>query len=218
MESVYKNLSMENASFNIMIETDDAFSPKLVGIQYEVKNHFGRYANVYRWDQVHSSEFENFSSTKVMLVFIMILIVLVASVNISSAIVMLVMERQKEIAILKSIGATPFGVTLSFLIAGAACGAGGLCFGIPIGILFTIFSNQLISGTEKMINLFTGLFHSGEIKLLDPAYYLTKIPVEIPWGAIALIVFGVIILSVLVSYIPARKAGKEKPLDILRKN
>lgn len=218
LESAYKNLSMENASYNIMIETPDAFSPQLVGIQQNIKNHFGRYANVYRWDQIHSSEFENFSSTKVMLLFVMMLIVLVASVNISSAIVMLVMERQKEIAILKSIGATPSGITLSFLMAGMACAIGGLIIGVPLGILFSVFSNQLILCTETIFNFFTGLFDVAEVKFLDPAYYLSEIPIEIPWLSVALIVFGVIILSVLVSYLPARKAGKEKPLDILRKN
>lgn len=218
LESAYKNLSMEDAAYNIMIETPDPFSPQLVGIQHQVKNHFGRYANIYRWDQLHAAEFENFSSTKVMLVFVMMLIVLVASINISSAIVMLVMERQKEIAILKSIGATPSGITFSFLMAGAACGCGGLIFGVPAGILISLFSNQLVVGMERVLNFATKLLHKGEIKLLDPAYYLTEIPVEIPWLAIALIVFGVIILSVLVSYIPARKAGKEKPLEILRKN
>ena len=218
IESVYKNLSMESATYNIMIETPDAFSPKLVAIQRAAKNHFGRYANVYRWNQIHSAEFENFSSTKVMLVFVMMLIVLVASVNISSAIVMLVMERQKEIAILKSLGATPGGITLSFLMAGTACGAGGLVIGIPAGILITVFSNQLIFALEKIINFFTNLFHAGELKLLNPAYYLTEIPVRISVSSVVLIGFGVIILSVLVSYLPSRKAGKEKPLDILRKN
>ena len=53
---------------------------------------------------------------------------------------------------------------------------------------------------------------------MDPAYYLAEIPVEIPGIQIILIVVAVLILSVLVSYIPARKAGREKPLEILRKN
>lgn len=218
LESVYKNLSMENAAYNIMIETPDAFSPELSRIQNNVKNHYGRYANVYRWNQIHASEFENFSSTKIMLVLIMILIVLVASVNISSALVMLVMERQKEIGILKSIGATPAGITISFLIAGVACGCGGLIIGVPAGIILTLLSNQLVVLLETVLNFFTGLFNGGEVQLLNPAYYLTEIPVNIPVSAIALIVIGVIILSVLVSYFPSRKAGKEKPLEIFRKN
>ncbi len=218
MQTAFEKLSLEDASYNIMIETADAFATDLVRIQRRCSNYFGRYANVYRWDQIHSAEFENFSSTKVMLVFVMLLIILVASVNISSAIIMLVMERQKEIAILKSIGASPAGVSLSFLLAGMSCSIGGLIFGLPLGIILTIFSNQIIKGVEHFINLVTRIFHGSEIVLMDPAYYLAEIPVEIPVKQILLILAGVLFLSFLVSFLPAHKAGKEAPLEILRKN
>ena len=218
IEAAYNSLSMESASYNVMFETEDAFSPNLVSIQKKLAGNFGRYANVYRWDQIHTAEFENFSSTKVMLVFVMMLIVLVATINISSAIVMLVMERQKEIAILKSIGAKPRGITLAFLTAALACGAGGLVIGLPIGIILTVFSNQIVHGLESLVNLISAMGGGGEIHLMDPAYYLSEIPVEIPGIQIILISVSDLILSVLVSYIPARKAGREKPLDILRKN
>ena len=216
LESAYKTLSMESANYNVMIETGDAFSPELVAIQRKLSESFGRYANVYRWDQIHTAEFENFSSTKVMLVFVMMLIVLVATVNISSAIVMLVMERQKEIAILKSIGAKPCGITVAFLLAALACGAGGLVFGVPAGILLTIFSNQIVHGLEWIINFFAVMGGGGQIHLMDPAYYLSEIPIDLPINQILLIIVAVMLLSVLVSFIPAKKAGKEKPLDILR--
>ncbi len=218
LEAAYKFVSLGNASFTVMIETPESYSPDLVRIQRELKKEYGKYINFYRWDQVHAAEFENFSSTKVMLVFVMMMIVLVASVNISSAIIMLVMERQKEIAILKSIGASPAGISFSFLLAGMSCAAGGIIFGLPLGIILTILSNQIINGLEKVINLFTRLFHGQKIVLMDPAYYLSEIPVEIPVKQVILIVIGVLLLSLLVSYLPARKAGKEKPLEILRKN
>ena len=218
IEAAYSSLSMESAIYNVMLETEDAFAPELVAIQRRVGERFGRYANVYRWDQIHTAEFENFSSTKVMLVFVMMLIVLVATVNISSAIVMLVMERQKEIAILKSIGAKPRGITFAFLTAAFACGAGGLVLGLPIGIILTVFSNQIVHGLEKLINMFAVMGGHAEVHLMDPAYYLAEIPVEIPVIQIILIAVSVLILSVLVSYIPSRKAGREKPLEILRKN
>ena len=218
LEAAYSSLSMESANYNIMIETGDAFSPELVAIQKRLSDLYGRYANIYRWDQIHTAEFENFSSTKVMLVFVMMLIVLVATVNISSAIVMLVMERQKEIAILKSIGAKPRGITFAFLLAAMSCGAGGLILGLPVGIILTIFSNQIVHALERLVNFFSTLGGGGEIHLMDPAYYLSEIPVEIPAKQIILIAVSVLLLSVLVSYIPSRKAGKEKPLDILRKN
>ena len=217
LEAAYEKLAMDSATYNVMIETENAFSPDLVRIQLQLSDNFGRYANVYRWDQIHSSEFENFSSTKVMLVFVMMLIVLVACVNISSAIVMLVMERQKEIAILKSIGAKPAGITLAFLLASLACGAGGIIIGLPLGILLTIFSNQIVNGLERLVNFFSALGGGGPVHLMDPAYYLAEIPVRIPVNQIILIVVSVLFLSLVVSYIPSKKAGKEKPLDILRK-
>lgn len=227
LETAYSFLTLSNATFIVSCETPDAFSPDLVRIQRDIKAFFGMYANVYRWDQIHSGEFQNFSSTKVMLVFIMMLIVLVASINIASAIIMLVMERKKEIAILKSIGATPKGITFAFLLTGMACGGGGVIIGLPLGILISVFANQLITGLEKFMNLFVrfGYFIKGTpvtseslVKLLDPAYYLQHIPVTIPVGQVILVAALTIILSLVVSIIPAIKAGKEKPLDILRKN
>jgi lipoprotein-releasing system permease protein len=210
-----------------MIESQDAFSPELALLQQKLKNKAGRYANFYRWNQIHVAEFENFSSTKVMLVFVMMLIVLVASVNISSAIIMLVMERKKEIAILKSIGAKPKGITFAFLLTGMACGLGGICIGLPIGLLCSLKANEILHFIENIVNyvakflyLLQGVPVSeiSTIKLMDPAYYLAEIPINIPVGSISLILVATILLSLIVSIIPSVKAGKEKPLDILRKS
>ena len=226
IEYAYSYLSLDTANYTVMIETPDAFATELVRIQRFMQKQFGKYANFYRWDQVHSAEFENFSSTKVMLVFVMMLIVLVASINVSSAIVMLVMERRKEIAILKSLGASPSGITLSFLITGMACGSGGVLLGLPVGLLASVNANQIVQFVEKIVNMFAkaGYLLKGlpaseitAIKLMDPAYYLQEIPVDLPFAQILLIAAATILLSLIVSVIPAVKAGKEKPLDILRK-
>ena len=226
LESAYKFISLANASYTVMIETPDSYSPDLVRIQKELKAGYGKYINFYRWDQVHAAEFENFSSTKVMLVFIMILIVLVASINISSAIIMLVMERKKEIAILKSIGATPSGITFSFIITGMTCGLGGLILGLPFGLLAAVNANQIVQFIEKAVNAIAraGYVLKGvpadeinAIRLMDPAYYLQTIPVDLPFAQIILISLSTVLLALLVSVIPSVKAGKEKPLDILRK-
>ncbi len=226
IEYAYSYLSLDTANYTVMIETPDAFATELVRIQRFMQKQYGKYANFYRWDQVHSAEFENFSSTKVMLVFVMMLIVLVASINVSSAIVMLVMERRKEIAILKSLGASPSGITLSFLITGMACGSGGVLLGLPVGLLASVNANQIVQFVEKIVNMFAkaGYLLKGlpaseitAIKLMDPAYYLQEIPVDLPFAQILLIAGATILLSLIVSVIPAVKEGKEKPLDILRK-
>lgn len=226
LETAYKFVSSGNASFTVMIETPQSYSPDLVRIQRELKKEYGKYINFYRWDQVHAAEFENFSSTKVMLVFIMILIVLVASINISSAIIMLVMERRKEIAILKSIGATPSGITFAFIITGITCGLGGLALGLPFGLLAAVNANEIVQFIEKLVNLIAraGYYLKGvpadeinAIRLMDPAYYLQTIPVNLPFSQILLISLSTVLLALLVSIIPSVKAGREKPLDILRK-
>lgn len=226
LKDAYSYLSLNNANYTFMIETPDAFSPELVGIQNAIQKKMGRFANVYRWNQVHNAEFENFSSTRVMLIFVMVLIVLVASINISSAIVMLVMERRKEIAILKSIGASPSGITLSFLLTGLACGCGGILIGLPIGLLCAINANQIVAVTEKLVNFVVMIFNAikgvplnsvATVHLMDPAYYLAEIPVSIPFNQVFLIVVLTLLLSLIVSIVPAIKAGKEKPLEILRK-
>ena len=226
LETAYKFVSLANASYTVMIETPQSYSPDLVRIQRELKAAYGKYINFYRWDQVHTAEFENFSSTKVMLVFVMILIVLVASINISSAIIMLVMERRKEIAILKSIGATPSGITFAFIITGMTCGLGGLALGLPFGLLAAVNANQIVRFIEKTVNVVAkaGYFLKGvpadeinAIHLMDPAYYLQIIPVDLPFSQVILISLSTVLLALFVSIIPSVKAGKEKPLDILRK-
>lgn len=209
----------------VMLETADAFSAELPSLQKKVQGVLGGVFRVYRWDQLNRAQYENFSSTKTLLVFIQLLIVLVACVNISSALIMLVLERRREIAILKSLGASNGGISASFLLVGFSCGVAGLLLGIPLGLFLSVNINGLIHFSEKAINFFAqGLYFLAkgdimnfrEIHLLDEAYYLKEIPVEIPFGELFFIGFLTLGLSLFASLLPARKAGKQRPLEILR--
>ena len=222
-----------DAEFTVGLTTDSTFSPALKNIEFEVQKHILSKMNskaisgawVSTWMELNRSKFENFSSTKILLLLIMLLIVLVASVNISSALVMVVMERRKEIAILKSTGATASGITASFLMVGFCCGAGGVLLGLPFGLLVSININGIIRGMERIMNcavkfwniLVNGSSAAGNVHLLDPGFYLQEIPVTIPVKELLLIVLGTLVLSIVVSALPAIKAGQEKPLDTLRK-
>lgn len=227
LETGFSVIPRESANFSVMIKTTETFTKKLSQIQQECEVASGGNGLFYSWKELNSSQFENFSSTKVLLIFIMFLIVLVAAVNISSAIVMLVMERRREIAILKSIGGTSRGITVSFLITGIVCGFCGILLGLPVGLLLSVNANELISFIEKIVNFFSrvAFIFSGEsadgfsqIHLLDPAFYLTTIPISIPFAELFSVCVSVLLLSLVVSVIPALKAGKEKPLDIFRKS
>lgn len=234
LKTGFSVLPRSSSQFLVGLTTPDAFSKNLVNEQNIVQEAvFGNgdidpinYSYVYRWDEMNASEYENFSSTKALLLLIMLLIVLVASVNISSALIMLVMERRREIAILKSVGGTAEGVTASFLLTGFAAGAGGVLFGVPAGLLAAVNINGIISFMEKLVNIcvkFVYLLGNGtsasytDIHLLDPAYYLQNIPISVPLNELFIIAAGTMILSLAVSAVPAIKAGREKPLDTLRK-
>ncbi len=224
-----KGLSLipaQSANVSILIDSTYPLSSDYGRIKSDLNRMLSGYGRVYVWREVNPAQFQNFSSTKVMLTFIMLLIVLVASVNISSALVMLVMERRKEIAILKSLGASPAGITISFLLAGVCCGTLGTLVGLPIGILCAVNINVIVFYIEKAVNLCAkvifllegnSLSHFEGMQLLNPAYYLTEIPVSVPFENVFLIAGAVILLSLFVSVIPAVKAGREIPLETFRK-
>ena len=220
-------LPVQSSQVHVALETSDAFDFVSLGqVQLRVENQVPQYTRVYLWNELNSAQFENFSSTQIMLLFIMLLIVLVASVNISSALVMLVMERRKEIAILKSLGGSSEGISFAFLLTGLVTGATGVLTGIPLGLLCAVNFNRIISLIERILNgiaragcLITGgsLADFTQIHLLDPAFYLQKIPLAIPLGQLVIIACGTLILSLAVSAIPAVRAGREKPINTLRK-
>jgi len=180
---------------------------------------------IYTWKDLNRGLFYSFSTTKNLILFIVFLITLVASINISHALVMLVMERRSEIAILKATGASPSFITLCFLTAGFFTSFLGLIIGLPLGILISIHINTILKTFENILNsLFyysAFFFGSGEdysqMHLLDPAYYLEEIPITLQFYELYFVAFITLVLSFIVSLLPAIKAGREKPLSIMRK-
>ncbi|MBQ0052236.1 MAG: ABC transporter permease [Treponema sp.] len=226
LETGFSILSANSSTFVLGVETQNAFGLELEKAYAKLYPLLKNYGRLYKWNQLNTAQYENFASTQIMLIFIMMLIVLVASVNISSALVMLVIERRKEIAIIKSLGGTSGGIAFSFLLTGFFTGLLGVLAGIPLGLLGAVNFNRIIFIIEKILNSAVDFFFvlikgnaglGSQIHLLDPAFYLQDIPLSIPLGQLMLIAIGTLVLSLFVSAIPAFKAGKEKPIDTLRK-
>lgn len=235
IESAFKSLALNSCEFTIGLSSDFTFdNQRLFKLQNDVQNFlysekFFENSYVIRWDEANRSQFENFSSTKALLLLIVLIILLAASINISSGVVMLVMERKKEIAILKSTGASSFGISFAFLIAGTSCGIGGLLFGLPIGLFVSINVNEIIKFFENVANFFVNIFNilvysknsinltAANVHILNPDYYLQKIPINIPIQKLILMSIFTLVLSMIMALIPSIKAGKEKPINTLRK-
>ena len=171
---------------------------------------------VNTWKQLEQSLNSSFKSTRQMLLFIMAILVLVAAVNVSSATSMLAIERQRDIAVLKTGGASPGNIQAVFLWGSFFTGLIGALAGGAAGLLIGAFINQIIRGLEVLINAAAGIW-GGDVRILDPDYYLEEIPIVIDWTTVFAIVLFTIGCSVLASWLPARRAGKQRPLEILRR-
>jgi lipoprotein-releasing system permease protein len=170
------------------------------------------------WRELLSSQYSSYEQTRQMLLFIMALIVIVATVNVSSATSMLVIERRRDIAVLKVTGAKPGGVTDIFLWGSFLTGVCGAVMGIALGLLIGVNINPLIHSLEAALSFFSGLLFGGsEVRILDPDFYLAAIPVTIDWGTVFLIGCFTVLCSVLASWLAARHAGMLKPMELLRK-
>ncbi len=205
----------------------DSLSKYIVRITNVIPDSWSFY-RILTWNEIEENQYKSFETTKAMLMFIMFLIVIVASVNVSSTMVMIVMEKNMDIGILKSLGTSPSTITRAFLITGFCTGVLGAFFGIFSGLLLAVNINEIISGIEYILNNVINIFNSiisifvqvdtsKPLVLLDPAFYLQKIPIRIYFWEVLGIGFFTIFLSTIASYIPARRAGKVKPLKIIQK-
>jgi lipoprotein-releasing system permease protein len=183
---------------------------------------------VYTWYSLERPMLDSFRTTRNLLIFVMALIVLVATVNISSSMIMLVLEKEPEIAMLKSVGVAPGTITKSFLYTGIWLGTVATVVGISIGLVAAVNINALLTGLELGLNslnhlvrvLFSPFFEgeSERIKVFDESFYLETIPIRLEFVEIFLTGAGALLASTLAAYFPARRAGKIKPLEIFRKH
>jgi len=211
-----KRVFSQEPSTNYIVKIDDPYKNADI-IAWELDSKLANNYSIYTWQDLLRSQYSSYQTTRQLLLFIMALIVIVAAVNVSSATSMLVLERQKDIAILKISGSSIKGITEIFLWGSFLTGFIGGAIGITLGLLIGSNINILIRSLEKFLSFISGIFHGGEVKILDPGFYLETIPIVIDWGAVFLIWFFAIFCSVLASWIPAQRAGKLKPMELLRK-
>ena len=180
--------------------------------------------NLYSWKTLERNLFESLASTRTMLLLIMAVTVIVAAINVSSALMTLVLERRQEIAVLKGLGAAPSDLASIFSLGGAALGALGAVLGAMGGLLASMRINELLHFIELSVNTARSWFHgrqepAGEyIRVLDPGYYLETIPVDIAFVEIAVVVALTVTVSFLAALLPARKAAEMSPTELFRRH
>lgn len=179
---------------------------------------------IREWRQLNRNTYENFRTTKMVFTLIMGLIVIVAAINISSSLIMLVLEKRRDIAILKGMGLSPGEVMGSYLLTGVIIGVIGTIIGVILGLFISLNINSFVQFFESIINFIyrfiNFIFHikkDNSFILLDSAYYLENIPVELDFLQLLLMTFFSITTTAMASFFPARRAGLIKPLKIMQK-
>jgi len=215
----------EEASRSLVGVKVDAPFGELSSAQAELRKALGESWFVLPWPEAERNIWKSFATTRALLLLIMALVVAVAAINVGSALVMLVIERRRDIAILKSGGASPSFVGLVFVLAGLSTGLAGTLIGLGLGSLLSLGINGLIAGAERLVNLAADLGSAlggraapSAIRLLDPGYYLEKIPVRIDPAELAGVAAASLALCGLASLLAARRAAALPPLEILRKS
>ncbi|MCL5061670.1 MAG: lipoprotein-releasing ABC transporter permease subunit [Nitrospirae bacterium] len=197
MKSAQEFFGYGSAVSGIELRLDDIYKASSVRDSVNKKMGFPYYAR--DWMQMNRNLFSALKLEKFAMFIILILIVLVASFNIVSTLMMNVMEKQKEIAILKAMGAKNQGIMMVFMIQGLLIGIIGTVIGVTGGyILGKIINNYEI------------------IKLPADVYYLSKLPVKMKLVDFVAVSFSAIAISFLSTLYPSYHAAKLNPVEPLR--
>ncbi len=163
--------------------------------------------NVSDWRERNQSFFNALMVERNAMRMILMMVVAIAAMNIISGLVMLVKNKGRDIAILRTMGLTRGGVMRVFLLIGASLGVAGALGGLVLGLLITGNAD----GIHRGIAALTGV----DIFSAD-VYFLSHIPVKYQWSEIIGVVVWAAVMSVLAAYFPARRAAKLDPVEALR--
>ena len=190
-----KFFNMGEAVTGIEVKVDDIFQASQIALSVEQTLGFPYWAR--DWMQLNRNLFSALKLEKIMMFLLLVLITLVASFNIVSTLTMIVNEKQREIAILKAMGATRKAIMRVFMLNGLIIGLTGTAVGIPLGYAF--------------------LWLIQTYWTFDPSvYYISRIPVNVQAFDVILVSCAAILISFAATVVPSWQAAKLDPAAALR--
>nr|VFK51841.1 MAG: lipoprotein-releasing system permease protein [Candidatus Kentron sp. TC] len=159
------------------------------------------------WTQYHANFFRAIKTEKTVMFIILTLIVAVAAFNIVSALVMVVTDKEADIAILRTLGTSPTGIMWIFISQGTLIGFTGTLLGALGGI-------GLAANIEAVVSRIEAFF---DVKFLSPdVYYISNVPADMRWSDVGIITSIAFTLCVLATLYPAWRAARTQPAEALR--
>src|SRR6267378_3601342 len=167
----------------------------------------GGQVRIVDWQQANSSLFNAVEIERNVMFLILTLIIVVAAFNIISSMIMMVKDKGRDIAILRTMGASRAMILRIFVLSGASIGVVGTIAGFALGVAFTRNIEAIRQGIQRLIG--TDLF-AAEI------YFFTRIPARIDTGEVAVVVVMALALSFLATLYPSWRAARLDPVEALR--
>ena len=198
----FSDLLIKDRNLEIYLKNPQNIETQKQLVQKIFSNEF-----VYSWADMNNSLFSALKVERNVMFIILSLIIIVAAFNIISGLTILVKNKTKDIAILKSIGVLNNSIIKIFFLVGLIIGISATLFGILLGVLFSIYIEDIRIFISNIFNI--SLFP-------EEIYFLSTMPSEINFSSIFLISICSIIITILVSIFPAIKAAKLDPIKSLK--
>jgi lipoprotein-releasing system permease protein len=207
MEDAAKLYRMGDKITGLRIKLDDPFLTSEVAPAIATK--LAGQGNYYisDWVQENPNFFAALKMEKRIMSIIMVLVVAVAAFNIVSTLIMAVIDKRADIAIMRTFGASPRSIMQIFIIQGALIGIIGTLLGVALGLLIALNIGVIVPFIE---NLFHVQF------LAKDVYYISEVPSQVLWSDVTAITLTSIILSLLATLYPSYKASQINPAEALR--
>jgi len=189
------------------IEMKLADPDKAVDIKPVVAQAAGPGAIVSDWTQKNASYWGALQVERNVMRLILMLLVAIAALNIISGLIMLVKNKSRDIAILRTMGASKSAILRIFFMAGASVGVLGTITGLSIGVLFCVYIDQIQAFVEWVTH--TQVFSSD-------VYFLSRVPAKVDWAEVALIVSWSLGVAFVATLPPAWQASRLDPVEALR--
>jgi lipoprotein-releasing system permease protein len=205
MEDAAKLFRLDENVSGIRLKLDDLFAAPRVARELSMSLP-GDY-RVQDWTRQHANFFRAVKTEKRVMFIILTLIIAVAAFNIVSTLVMVVTDKQSDIAILRTLGASPRSIMVIFVIQGAIIGILGTLLGVAGGVALALNVETLVPAIEEFFN----------VQFLAPdVYYLSKLPSDLHWDDVITMTSVALVLSLLATLYPAWRAARTQPAEALR--
>jgi len=200
-----KLFRIPNRVSGLRLQLDDMFKAR--EITTELLENLPMNYRAADWTQQYANFFRALKTEKIVMFVILLLIVAVAAFNIVSTLIMMVTDKQSDIAILRTLGMTPANIMTIFMVQGTLIGVFGTLIGIGGGVALALNVETLVSNLEHVL---------GYQFLPADVYYISSLPSDLHWNDVMTIGITSFALSLLSTLYPSWRASKIRPAEALR--